>query len=63
MSDNSNIELYSPSSLKEPVTVDPNNILFIIHGRGFITCVCGNVVTKHVCNIQNDFKNLKIKFD
>ena len=59
MSDNSKIEIYSPFVKVD----DPNNILFIIHRRGFITCICGNVVTKHVCNLQTNFKNLKIKFD
>ena len=62
--DNSNIEFYSPPVSKEKtVRVDPNNIFFIIHRRGFITCVCGKVVTKHVCNLQNVFQDLKIKFD
>ena len=65
MSDDSNtvvgkIEFYSP--LKVTI-VDPDNILFIIHRRGFITCVCGSVMTKHVCNVQSNFKNLKIKFN
>ena len=35
----------------------------MIHRRGFITCVCGKTVTKHVCNLQTHFKNIKIKFD
>ena len=62
--DNSNIEFYSPPvSKEETVRVDPNNIFFIIHRHGFITCVCGKVVTKHVCNLQNVFQDLKIKFD
>ena len=60
-SSNSNIEFYSPPS--RAVTVDPNNIFFMIHRRGFITCVCGKTVTKHVCNLQTHFKNIKIKFD
>ena len=41
MTSNSNIEFYSPPKI---VTVDRNNVLFVIHRRGFITCVCGNVV-------------------
>ena len=60
-SSNSNIEFYLPPS--KAVTVDPNNILFVIHRRGFITCICGKVVTKHVCNLQTHFKKLKIKFE
>ena len=55
MSDNSKVEFYSPPPPKEAVRVDPNNMLFIIHRRGFITCLCGDVVTKHVCSIQNVF--------
>ena len=58
---NSNIEFYPPPS--KAVTVDPNNIFFVIHKRGFISCLCGKVVTKHTCNLQTHFKNLKIKFD
>ena len=60
-SSSSNIAFYSPPS--RAVTVDPNNIFFVIHRRGFITCVCGKVITKHVCNLQTHFKNIKIKFD
>ena len=60
MTSNSNIEFYSPP---EVVTVDRNNILFVIHRRDFITCLCGKVVNKHVCNLRTHFKNLKIKFD
>ena len=65
MSENSNIEFYSPSqaSNEKPITVDLNDMFFIIHRRGFITCLCGKVVTKHVCEIQTVCKNLKLKFD
>ena len=70
MSGNSNIAFYCPSESTseelevEVVTeVDPSNILFIIHRRGFITCCCGDVVTNHICNLQTHFKKLKIKFE
>ena len=61
--DNSNIEFYPPVSKEEIVKVDPDNIFFMIHRCGFITCVCGKVVTKHVCNLKNVFQDLTIKFD
>ena len=61
--DNSNIEFYSPPVSEDIVKVDPDNIPFIIHRRGFITCVCGKVVRKHVCVLLNVFQDLKIKFD
>ena len=62
---NSNVEFFSPPPTKSDdiVTVDPDNIPFTIHRRGFITCVCGKVVRKHSCTILNLFKDLKIKFD
>ena len=58
---NSNIEFYSPPS--RAVTVDKDNLLFVLHRRGFITCLCGKIITKHTCILQTHFKNLKIKFD
>ena len=61
--DNSNVEFYSPPVSEDIVKVDPDNIPFVIHRRGFITCVCGKVVRKHVCVLLNVFKDLKIKFD
>ena len=61
--DNSNVEFYSPPVSEDIVKVDPDNIPFVINRRGFITCVCGKVVRKHVCVLLNVFKDLKIKFD
>ena len=57
--DNSKVDFYSPPPT---VKVDPDNILFVLHRRGFITCVCGKVVREHVCNLKNVFQDLKIKF-
>ena len=61
---NSNIVFYSPSSPKDIVKIDPENVRFTIHKRGFITCVCGEVVREHVCNLNNNklYKDIKIKF-
>ena len=60
---NSNVLVYSPPPPKDIVKVDPDNIRFIIHRRGFITCVCGKVVRTHSCHLLNVFQDLKIKFD
>ena len=60
---NSNIAFYSPPPY-DIVKIDPDNICFTIHKRGFITCICGEVVKEHVCNLKNDnqYQHLKIKF-
>ena len=60
---NSNIVFYSPPPY-DIVKIDPENICFTIHKRGFITCLCGEVVRDHSCNLKNDkqYENLKIKF-
>ena len=60
---NSNVVVYSPPPPKDIVKVDPDNIRFTVHRRGFITCVCGEVVRAHVCNLLNVFQDLKIKFE
>ena len=65
---NSNVAFYSPPPAavvpeKNIFKVDPNNVLFIIHRRGFVTCVCGEVIRKHICNLQNIYKDVRIKFD
>ena len=60
-SSNSNVESYVPPS--RAITVDRNNIIFVVHRRGFITCLCGKTLTKHTCNLQTHFKNIEIKFD
>ena len=39
-SENSNIEFYSPDSSKKAIEVDRHNLLFVIHRRGFVTCLC-----------------------
>lgn len=60
---NSNVVFYpSPVSEDNIVKVDPDNIRFVMHRRGFITCVCGKTVREHVCCLQNVYKDLKIKF-
>ena len=60
---NSNVVFYSPPVSENVVKVDPGNIRYTIHRRGFVTCVCGKVVRKHVCLLLNVFQDLKIKFD
>ena len=61
---NSNVVLYSPpSSEKKIIKVHPENIRFVIHKRGFITCVCGNTLRKHTCVLENTYKQVKLKFD
>ena len=61
---NSNVVFYSPPPY-DIVEIDPENVRFTLHRRGFITCVCGEVVREHVCNLKNDkkYENLKIKFN
>ena len=60
---NSNVVLYSPPSSEKVIKVHPDNIRFIIHRRGFITCVCGNTLRKHTCVLENAFKEVRLKFD
>ena len=59
---NSNIALYSPPPPKDIVRVDPDNICFTIHRRGFITCVCCEIVRAHTCKLMNVYQDLRIKF-
>ena len=60
---NSNVVFYEPPKY-DVVKIDPDKICFTLHRRGFITCLCGEVVREHSCNLLNDnqYRNLKIKF-
>ena len=61
---NSNVVLYSPLPPLEKVTeVCSENIRFIIHRRGFITCICGKTLRKHNCILVNNYKEVTLKFD